>query len=213
MDRLFLYLTDLSGGAAYFIIFGILIACGIGFPLPEDIPLIATGYLIWDDTITWLPAILVTMTGVLLGDTIIFTLGRKLGSRFLRQKGGKMFSEEKIHRTQAYFRKYGDKIVFFARFLVGVRSVAFFMAGTMDMKYRRYIFLDAMAALLSVPIWIGMGYALGHYFGEDINTYLKNLKHIKNIVTAVISTIVIIIVVRSFLKYQQAKKLNSNPKK
>ena len=61
MERLFEFLTDLSGGVAYLLIFGILVACGLGFPLPEDIPLIATGYLIWDKTLTWFGGISVTM--------------------------------------------------------------------------------------------------------------------------------------------------------
>ncbi|NBX76767.1 MAG: DedA family protein, partial [Proteobacteria bacterium] len=33
MERLFEFLTDLSGGVAYLLIFGILVACGLGFPL------------------------------------------------------------------------------------------------------------------------------------------------------------------------------------
>ena len=79
MERLFIYLTDLTSGVAYFIIFGILVACGLGFPLPEDIPLIAAGYLVWDGTIQLVPAFLVTMVGVLFGDSILFFLGAKFG--------------------------------------------------------------------------------------------------------------------------------------
>ncbi|NBW99671.1 DedA family protein, partial [bacterium] len=79
MERLFAYLTDLSGGVAYLLIFGILVACGLGFPLPEDIPLIATGYLIWDGTMTWVWGILVTMLGVLIGDSLLFWIGHRLG--------------------------------------------------------------------------------------------------------------------------------------
>src|ERR1039458_8401896 len=115
MEKLFLYLTDLSGGVTYAIIFGILVACGLGFPLPEDVPLIATGYLLWDETLTLLPAFLVTFGGVLIGDTILFFLGRNLGLRMLRQRNvQKIFNPDKVRRVRAYFRKYGDKIVFYA---------------------------------------------------------------------------------------------------
>src|ERR1700678_410852 len=109
MERLFIYLTNLSSNAAYFIIFGILVACGLGFPLPEDIPLIATGYLCWDETMQWFPAILVTMTGVIIGDSILFFLGKRMGLKILEnEKVQTLFKPEKVRRTRAYFRKYGD---------------------------------------------------------------------------------------------------------
>lgn len=207
MDKLFYYLTDLSGGVAYAIVFGILVACGLGFPLPEDIPLIATGYLVWDETMSWAPAIAVTMGGVLIGDTILFFLGRRLGMRILHgERPPSFLNPDKIRRTRAYIRKYGDKIVFIARFVAGFRAVAFFMAGAMKMPYSRFIWLDGLAALLSVPLWIGIGYGLGHMFGDEISAILHSVKHVKNIVTVVILTIVGAILVRMVIKWQQAKR-------
>lgn len=209
MERLFEYLTDLSGGAAYFIIFGILVACGLGFPLPEDIPLIATGYLIWDHTLSWPGGIAVTLLGVVIGDTILFFIGQRLGLTILKKnnkKKSKLFSEKRIRRSRAYFRKYGDKVVFFARFVAGIRAVAFFMAGAMHMKYRRFIFLDGLAALISVPIWIILGYYLGHFFGDEISDLLLRLKEIKTVFTVVMLCIVGGVVIRSLMQYRAAKK-------
>jgi membrane protein DedA with SNARE-associated domain len=145
VEKLFLYLTNLSSNVAYLIIFGILVACGLGFPLPEDVPLIATGYLVWDMTLEAFPAFLVTMLGVLIGDSILFFLGKNLGMKMLEKpRVQKLFRPEKIRRTKAYFRKYGEKIVFFARFVAGFRAVAFFMAGAMKMRYVRFILLDGI---------------------------------------------------------------------
>ncbi|MFM8315964.1 MAG: DedA family protein [Deltaproteobacteria bacterium] len=207
MENLFIYLTDLSGGVAHLIIFGILVACGLGFPLPEDIPLIAAGYLVWDGTLTWAPALLVTMGGVVVGDTILFFLGAKLGVKFLKNPWvSRFYSETKIKRTRAYFRKYGDKIVFIARFFAGLRAVAFFMAGSMHMKYRRFIVLDFLAALISVPIWIGIGFGMGKLFGDQIDQILKGVKEIKTVVTIILSLVLVGIVVKLVTKYRQAKK-------
>lgn len=205
MEKIFIYLTNLSSGVAYLIIFGILVACGLGFPLPEDMPLIAAGYLSWDGTMDIIPALLVTIVGVLIGDTILFFLGAKLGIKFLeREKIQTLFKPEKIRRTQAYFRKYGDKIVFFARFVAGFRAAAFFMSGAMKMPYKRFIILDGLAALISVPIWVGIGYALGHYLGDEISSILKSMKHLKTGFTILIATITAIIVIRSYWKYRVA---------
>jgi len=206
MEKIFVYLTDLSGNIAYLIIFGILIACGLGFPLPEDIPLIATGYLIWDGTLTWTGALIVTLIGVLIGDSILFYLGRQMGMRILEQDKIKMFSPKKVRRTRAYFRKYGDKLVFFARFVAGVRAATFFMAGSMKMKFRDFIFLDGLAALLSVPLWITLGYGLGYWWGDQISEILKRVHHLKQGFRLLILTIVVGVLVQAYLRYRRAKR-------
>lgn len=206
MERLFEYLTDLSGGVAYLLIFGILVACGLGFPLPEDIPLIATGYLIWDKTMTWFGGITVTLLGVVIGDSILFYIGKQLGDTILNKRKKPLFSPKRVRRARAYFRKYGPKVVFFARFVAGLRAVVFFMAGSMHMKYRTFILLDLFAALLSVPLWIVGGYYLGHYFGSEISSLLLKLKEIKLVVTIVISVLITAVVVRSLMQYRNAKK-------
>ena len=206
MDKLFIYLTDLSGGAALLIIFGILVVCGLGFPLPEDIPLIAAGYLIWDGTITWSPTLAVTLGGVVLGDTILFFLGANLGVKFLQSRGvSRIYSPEKIKRTRAYFRKYGEKIVFIARFFAGLRAVVFFMAGSMHMKYRRFIFLDFLAAVISVPIWIAIGFGLGKLFGDQIDQILKGVKEVKTVVSIILAVVAAVVIIKLIANYRQAK--------
>ncbi len=207
MDKLFIYLTNLSSNVAYLVIFGVLVACGLGFPMPEDIPLIATGYLCWDTTLDWLPALLVTLSGVLIGDSILFFLGNKMGMRLLEHgKVQSLFKPDKIRRTRAYFRKYGGKVVFFARFVAGFRGIAFFMAGAMKLRYTRFILLDLMAALISVPIWIGIGYGLGYYLGDEISTILQSIKHLKTGITVAVFVIILVAVARSYLKYQKARR-------
>lgn len=207
MDKLFVYLTDLSGNGAYAIIFGILVACGLGLPLPEDVPLVAGGYLVWDGTLTWFATVAVTMAGVLIGDTLLFWLGRNFGMRLLDPRRKKpFFPAERVRRVKAYFRKYGDKIVFFARFVAGFRAVAFFMAGAMHMPYRRFILFDGLAALISVPVWICLGYGLGHYFGEEISGILGSLKNFKTGFSIVIGLVVLYFAIQGVRKYQAAKK-------
>ncbi len=207
MERLLLYLTNLSSNIAYLIIFGILLACGLGFPLPEDIPLVAAGYLVWDGTMALPSALIVTLGGVLIGDTILFFLGRKLGKRILRQhRFQTIFPPHRVRRAGAYFRKYGDKLVFFARFVAGFRAVVFFMAGAMKVKFSRFILLDGLAALISVPAWIGLGYLCGYLFGDEISVMLKHVKDVKNAFTLVVGIVVIAIGVRWYRAHKARKR-------
>lgn len=212
MENLFVFLTNLSGNTAYLIIFGVLLACGLGLPLPEDIPLVAAGYLIWEGTFSTIPTFLITMAGVLIGDSMLFYLGKRIGFRFLEpgKKGKSLFKPKRMISAYAYFRKYGDKIVFFARFVVGFRGMVFFMAGALKMKFARFLFLDALAAVLSIPLWILLGHRLGHYFGDEISDLLYELKGIKHILTIVIVIVVTMVLIRFFLKYREARNAEKN---
>lgn len=205
MERLFQYLLEMEGVGAYAIVFGILVACGLGFPLPEDIPLIAAGYLVWDGTADALPMIAITLAGVLLGDSILFLLGKNLGVRILEGRAQTLFPPAKVRRTRAYFRKYGDKIVFFARFVAGIRAIVFFMSGALRMRYQRFLFLDGIAAALSVPIWIALGYGMGNYFGDEIGQIIRNAKQFKNGFTILVLTLVVALVARAYWKYRKAQ--------
>ena len=75
MDSLVDFLLNFYGPTPYFMIVGILLLCGLGLPLPEDVTLFAAGLLsYYGVTQVWI-MIAVALVGVLLGDTIIYYLG------------------------------------------------------------------------------------------------------------------------------------------
>lgn len=221
MEKWFLRITELSAHSAYLVVFAVLLACGLGFPLPEDVPLIASGYLIWEGTMQWFPALTITLVGVLAGDSMLFYLGRRIGKQILAnsklnskaaQKSA-LFPPHKVRRVRAYFRKYGDKLVFFARFVAGLRAVVFFMAGAMKMKFSRFILLDGIAALLSVPLWILLGWILGHTMGDEISRILKSMKDIKTAFTVIVLIVITSFLIHSYRKYKKAEKLKVKRRK
>src|SRR5690606_27885433 len=75
------FFTGLAGWQAYVIIILVLLACGFGLPIPEDITLIAAGILAGTGKISVMGAYLVGFFGVLAGDTILFSIGKKYGRR------------------------------------------------------------------------------------------------------------------------------------
>lgn len=207
LEQIFVYLTQLSSGVAYFIILAILIACGLGLPLPEDIPLVAAGYLIWQGTLEWTPTLLVTLIGVLGGDCILFYLGQRIGIQILeKDRMQSIFSPAKVRRTRAYFRKYGDRLIFFARFVAGFRAIVFFMAGALKVKFRRFFLLDGIASLISVPLWVLMGYGLGHFFGAEIERIFTGLKEVKMIALIIIVVVGLAFMIRAYVNYSATKE-------
>ena len=64
-----------------------------------------------------------------IGDQVGFTIGDKLGPRFLNKPDSKLFKREYVERTEAFFDKHGPKTVLLARFVPVVRTFAPVLAG------------------------------------------------------------------------------------
>lgn len=164
-----------EGLGAYAAVFGILLACGVGLPLPEDVALILGGYLSHTGAAHVGVMIVVGYLGIAVGDSITFFAGRRLGSRVAGKPGGlwgRLITEQKRAQVGALFAKHGAKMVMVARFLPGLRAVAFFSAGNTGMPYWRFIFFDSVAALASAPLFV----LLGWHFGGQVDALVARLK-------------------------------------
>ncbi|MEO6596856.1 MAG: VTT domain-containing protein, partial [Planctomycetota bacterium] len=95
---------------------------------------------------------------ILVGDLIPFVLGRVFGVRLLRLRWLRyLVTKQRLANFDRWFRKRGDLVIFIARFLAGLRVVAFFTAGTMKMPWRRFLLLDGLGIVVIVPLltWLG----------------------------------------------------------
>jgi membrane protein DedA with SNARE-associated domain len=147
-------------------VFTLLVACGLGLPLPEDVALITGGYLAGKGPpigVGSLPAmVLVGLAGILIGDTIIFRAGATYGEALLQTRIGRHIPGEKVERVIGLFERHGPKFIMMARFLPGVRAVTYFVAGTTGLPYWKFILYDGIAACASAPGWV----LLGHWAGR-----------------------------------------------
>lgn len=166
MSEITVFFTNYSQVFIYVGLFLILFVCGLGIPIPEEVTLLAGGFLINLGFIHLYPTLVVVFIGILTGDLTMYSIGRKWGHgiithRLLHQ----IFSEKRLERVRQFFRDHGSKTIFIARFFSGFRCAAFLAAGTMGMKPGKFILLDALGALIMVPLLI----ALGFYFGLKID--------------------------------------------
>jgi membrane protein DedA with SNARE-associated domain len=138
--------------------FSVLLLCGIGFPLPEEVTLIASGIAVGLKEANFWITSLVCVAGILAGDSVIFALGRYYGRRFLTSRPMQwILTERRLSKIHDLFSKHGSKAVFFTRFFAGVRIGVYAYAGHHGMKWLRFLFLDFLGALISGPtsIWVG----------------------------------------------------------
>lgn len=152
------------------------VLCGLGLPLPEEIILLAAGYVCATfPEHAELPVMMAWSAGAILtGDLLPYLLGRIFGVRLLRLRWLRyVVTRQRLARFDRWFRRRGDWVVFIARFIPGIRVVAFFTGGTMKMPWQRFLLLDALGIAMSVPLLTWLGFHSAGVIEEVIATVKK----------------------------------------
>jgi len=203
MDRLVDFLLNFHGPTPYFLIFGILLLCGLGLPIPEDITLFAAGLLSYYGLTDLSLAIAVSYVGVIIGDSIVFMLGAKYGRKLTKKWiFHKLLPDERLAAVKVKFHKRGNKLIFAARFMPGLRAPIFFSAGTLHLPYRVFLFYDGVAALLSVPTIVGAVY----YFGDQLDHVVRVIQRIEHGIILVIIGLILAGAGKWYVTHRRLKK-------
>jgi membrane protein DedA with SNARE-associated domain len=164
---------------AYGLVFLILVLCGLGLPLPEDVSLILGGFLAYSGAVHVEAMVVTGFLGILAGDSIIFFAGRRIGRNLNPDSWiGKHVTPEKLGRVEGLFQRWGQKIVMAARFMPGVRAPVYFSAGTSGIPYYRFILFDGLAACLSAPLFV----LCGKHFGGQITEFIHLARRAQGLV-------------------------------
>lgn len=156
------YLGEIFGEFSYIGPFVVLLLCGVGLPIPEEVTLIGSGLLVHSGKAELVPIIIVCSAAILIGDSIPYWLGRRYGLQALQVKWVARFvAPARFIRLKKRFEEHGNWATFACRFFAGVRIPGYFVAGTMGMSYLRFVILDGLGILISVPISIYLGKVFG----------------------------------------------------
>jgi membrane protein DedA with SNARE-associated domain len=141
-------------------IFSALIAAGCGAPVPEELPVLTAGVLVGheDTKLHWYFMLPVVIAGVVIGDGILYGVGRIWGHKLLDLQWvqRRILSPEKRHEIEGKFARRGIMVLLGARMLPGIRSPIFIMAGVLRVPLKRFLLADAIYAipLVSVMFWL-----------------------------------------------------------
>ncbi len=149
--------------SSYLGLLTVLILCGLGLPMPEDVVLLAGGYLAHQGLTRYPITLGVCLIGVVTGDTTLFFLGRRFGSGIVRYFGlGSPLVQRQVDHWQEFMRRYGHRAIFYGRFLAGLRALIYVSAGTLGVPPSRFFLYDLLGAVISVPVVVSLGYLFGH---------------------------------------------------
>lgn len=157
------HLTELALSWGFPVLLIALLSSGFGVPIPEDIPLLLTGFLCERNGLpVWQYALLCYAT-VITRDTIVFTVGKRMPQRWIeRGPLRNLMSPARRASLEEWFREKGWRMAFAGRFMPGIRVLVFFVAGRAGMSYRTFLLADGLAGLISIPVLVVLGYVFSH---------------------------------------------------
>lgn len=160
-------LPELIRAIGYLGLFGIVFAetgLLIGFFLPGDSLLFTAGILAGQGYLNiWLTIIVMTSAAII-GDSVGYTIGRRLGPRVFNKEESMLFKKSHIAKAQAYFDKYGAMTIVIARFVPMIRTFAPTLAGVGKMPYGKFLFYNVSGGIF----WVLSVTMLGYYLGLTV---------------------------------------------
>jgi len=177
----------LSHGSIGLVVLALVVA-GLGLPVPEDIMLLAAGVLVYRGEVSYVGALAACAVGVIIGDTSIFLIARRLGpAALVRRPLRWLITPERRVKVEEMFRKRGNVIVFMGRHMAGLRAPIFAMAGINGVKLRDFWLYDGLGLCVSAPVVIGIGYLLA----DQLDHAKARLKQFETVVICVLVLAVI----------------------
>jgi membrane-associated protein len=159
------------GIVAYIVIFGIIFAESgllIGFFLPGDSLLFTAGFIasqkVAGTTQNYLNLwilIGVTFAGAVIGDSVGYSFGHRIGRRIFTKPDSRLFKRENLEKAEKFYEKYGVKTIILARFIPFIRTFAPIVAGVGKMHYRTFFSYNIIGGALWSLIVPIAGFYLG----------------------------------------------------
>jgi membrane protein DedA with SNARE-associated domain len=174
---------------------------GLGLPIPEEVPIVAAGVASRAGALHWYYALPACLVGALLGDSLMYAVGRFFGAKILKDHPwwSGFLTPERERTIENLIQKHGIKAFFVARFLVGLRSPFYLTAGILKVKYRWFLFADLVCA----TVVIGGFFGLAYLFGDRVTGLIQSAE--KGFTVAVIGVVLVALAVVAFFSFRQRR--------
>jgi membrane protein DedA with SNARE-associated domain len=174
------------GGLSYGGIFVVALMSNLIIPVPEEIILLAIGYLTGIGVFMYPTAMGIFILGMLISDYVLYSLSYT-GSRFVTRLKERL-QKKGYFKNESYIKRNIHKIVFFSRFLVYLRFIGPVVSGSLKIKRKVFLTYDFLALVIYVNLFMW----LGNFFHKQI-FFIENgiAKFIHYFLTAIIVIAVI----------------------
>ncbi len=170
-------------------------------PLPSEAVMPFAGFLIFEGTFSFLGVAFFSVLGSLIGSLLSYYAGLYGGRPFVARFGRYFLLDiSDLEFTERFFRKYGDKTIFFSRFIPVIRHLISIPAGAGEMKVGKFIVYTVVGA--------GLWNSLLAYAGFRLKSHWNELRHYGQIVDWVV--VVLLLAGLGYFIYRHLNRLKKN---
>ncbi len=169
-----------------------------GFFLPGDSLLFTAGLLASQGYLGFFPLIILCILASILGDSVGYAFGRKVGPRIFIKEESLFFSRKHIERSKTFFDKHGKKAIILARFMPIVRTFTPILAGVGQMEYPAFLRYN----ILGGTLWVLLLTCGGFFLGKVIPNADKYL-------LPIVILIIIVSILPGLIEVYKNKKINN----
>jgi membrane protein DedA with SNARE-associated domain len=166
-----------------------------GLPLPGETLLIGAAVLASRGTFDITLLLAVAWASATLGNMAGYAIGRYGGHLLIVRYGARVgITREKLDEVEALFAHYGDIIIVGARFVVLLRQLSGIAAGTLEMRWHRFLVFNALGAAL----WVGWWGLLAYGFGHSVLDFVERARRIEPFLFALAAVAILLVIARIY---------------
>ena len=183
-------------------IFGLMTLEASSLPIPSEVILPFSGYLVSIGQLNFLETLIVATVAAIIGSLIDYYIGLK-GIQALAQRrilGRAIFSVDQLTYAGKWFSKYGAVMIFLGRLIPGIRTLISFPAGAAKMPLAKFLAFTTAGCILWNSVLIYVGYYLGKNWTE-----VAGIAHY--VIIAVIAALALIVAIYLVMRRRKRKQV------
>ena len=194
-------LTTYIDQFGYIVLFIALMLELLALPLPGEVLMSYTGFLVYQGQLNWMLSIIIAGAGAAIGMTLSYWIGYRLGTPFFEKHGHRFhMGPKQIDKISSWFNVHGNKLLIIAYFIPGIRHITGYFSGITRISFRTYALFAYSGALLWVSVFITLGKILGPQW-EQFHTSIK-----KYLIIGSVIAIIIVVAFYLYKKYEASLK-------
>lgn len=171
MEFIITWITDFISRIGYAGIFILMLLESACIPIPSEVTMPFGGFLVNEGRFNFWWVVLSGTLGNLVGSWLAYFFGwwgQEPVVRASVRRWGKylLISEGELDRAEAWFRRFGDPIVFFSRLLPVIRTFISVPAGIAKMNFFKFTIYTFLGSFLWSYLLTWIGLTLGENWGE-----------------------------------------------
>ncbi|MEZ3497983.1 DedA family protein [Pantoea sp. KPR_PJ] len=127
--------------------------------------------------------VLAAMAGGVIGDELLYWIGRRYGTRILRKLKK---HQDKVVKANRLIQRHPSLFVIGVRFMYGFRIIGPIIIGASRLRPMKFLLLNIIGAAIWATIFVALGYFAGGIIAPWLHKLDQHLKHILWLVAAVL---------------------------